>query len=232
MIVRLSYPLRMGMPLYPGTPETVLEEVKSKDRGDSCNTSLITISNHAGTHIDAPAHFDSAGRKIGDYEPESLVFDNIAIADCPKRPGEPVVSEDLKGSLGDATDLLLIRTGFGKYRNAGAGERDRLYTTNNPYLHVDTARMLREHGAIRAIGIDCVSISSRADRDMGRRAHETLLTVGHFQKDPLLIIEDMFIPDDISRIDRIIVVPLYFDDIDSAPCTVLGFLSNDQDYHI
>lgn len=228
-IVRLSYPLGEGTPLYPGTPGTELSVVKSKDRGDSCNTSLITLSNHAGTHIDGPAHFDTSGKRIGDYDADSLVFGNIAIADCRKEAGEPILPEDLVGYLSDETDLLLIRTGFSKYRSpVASGYENDLYCGNNPYLHSDTAMMLREHRAgIKAIGIDCISISSLANRDMGRRAHEILLYAGKFKKDPILIIEDMFIPEAPSRIDEIIVAPLYCEGIDSAPCTVLGFMSDD-----
>ncbi len=222
-IVRLSYPLGEGMPLYPGTPGTVVAAVKSKDSGDSCNTSLITLSNHAGTHIDGPAHFETSGKRIGDYDVDSLVFSNIVTADCRKEAGEPILPKDLSGYLGDETDLLLIRTGFGRYRNGPGRET---YTGNNPYLHGDTARLLRDHLTVKAIGIDCISISSRANREMGRLAHETLLTAGGCG-DPILIIEDMLIPERLWVFDKIMVVPLYFEGIDSAPCTVLGFLRHD-----
>jgi len=217
------------MPLYPGSPGTELSVVKSRDRGDSCNTSQITMLNHAGTHIDGPAHFETTGKRIGDYDLNSLVFENISIADCRKEAGEPILPEDLKGCLNDNTDLLLIRTGFSKYRDSAARDFDNdLYCTGNPYLHSDAAQMLREHRAgIKAIGIDCISIGSHANRDMGRKAHEILLSSGNYEKDPILIVEDMFIPEGPSRIDEIIVVPLYCEGIDSAPCTILGFVSDD-----
>lgn len=228
-IVRLSYTLGEGMPLYPGTPGTELSVVKSKDHGDSCNTSLITLSNHAGTHIDGPAHFDKFGKRIGDYDAYSLIFRNIAIADCRKEAGEPILPKDLAGYLGDETDLLLIRTDFSKYRGPVVkGYENDLYCSNNPYLHSDTAMMLREYLAgIKAIGIDCISISSLANKEMGKKAHEILLNVGNFKKDPILVIEDMFIPEAPSKIDEIIVVPLYCEVIDSAPCTILGFMDDD-----
>lgn len=228
-ILRLSYILSETMPLYPGTPGTELSPVKSKERGDSCNTSRIVISNHAGTHIDGPAHFETSGRTISDYDPNSLVFESISIADCRKEAGTPILPRDVEGYLYDNTDLLLIRTGFGKYRNAVTGSHDGdLYCSRNPYLHLETALMLRERDSnVRAIGVDCISISSLANRDMGRRAHEALLSTGKYRNNPILIIEDMLIPDDLTRVDEIIVVPLYCQGIDSAPCTVLGFLSND-----
>ncbi|HOW53930.1 MAG TPA: cyclase family protein [Syntrophorhabdaceae bacterium] len=228
-ILRLSYKLDAWMPLYPGSPCTELSMVKSKERGDSCNTSRIVISNHAGTHIDGPAHFETTGKRISDYDLNSLVFENISVADCCKEAGSPIIPEDLEDCLSVNTDLLLIRTGFSKYRGPVAkGCENDVYCSNNPYLHSDTARMLREHrSSIRAIGIDCISISSLANRDMGRSAHEILLSTGKYEKDPILIIEDMFIPEGPPRIDKVIVVPLYCDDIDSAPCTILGFVADD-----
>ena len=217
------------MPLYPGSPSTELPTVKSKDMGDSCNTSRIIISNHAGTHIDGPAHFETSGKKISDYDLNYLVFENISIADCCKEAGAAILPEDLKDCLDDNTDLLLIRTGFSKYRSVFAAEFDNdIYCVDNPYLHSGAAQMLREHYAgIKAIGIDCISIGSHANRDMSRKAHETLLSAGKYENDPILIIEDMLIPEGASRINRIIVVPLYCEGIDSAPCTILGFMSND-----
>ena len=228
-IVRLSYSLGMGMPLYPGSPGTDLSVVKCRDSGDSCNTSQITMSNHAGTHIDGPAHFETSGKKISDYDLNSLVFKYISIADCHKEAEAPILPEDLKGCLNDDTDLLLIRTGFSKYRIPVVREcHNDLYCSKNPYLHSDAAQMLREHYAgIKAIGIDCISIGSHANRDMGRRAHEILLSTGKYKKDPILIIEDMFIPEGPSRVEEIVVVPLYCEGIDSSPCTILGFVSDD-----
>jgi arylformamidase len=52
--------------------------------GDNYNTYLLTLENHCGTHVDAPAHFLEGGRKISEYQPDELLFRNPIILDCLK----------------------------------------------------------------------------------------------------------------------------------------------------
>jgi arylformamidase len=56
-IIDISVPIRPGMPTYPGDPQVLLERVESIPDGASANVSRLEIGVHAGTHVDAPAHF-------------------------------------------------------------------------------------------------------------------------------------------------------------------------------
>lgn len=51
-------------PVYDGDPETTVEKLKLIDNGDICNLSMISMSAHSGTHIDAPLHFCSDGNAV------------------------------------------------------------------------------------------------------------------------------------------------------------------------
>lgn len=51
-------------PVYDGDPETVVERIKDMENGDEYNLSSVSMSVHAGTHIDAPLHFASDGKSI------------------------------------------------------------------------------------------------------------------------------------------------------------------------
>lgn len=51
-------------PVYEGDPDTVVTQLQSLDNGDGCNLSAISMSVHAGTHIDAPLHFCEDGASI------------------------------------------------------------------------------------------------------------------------------------------------------------------------
>lgn len=55
----------LSTPVYKGDPETEYDFVRSIDNGDMYNLSKVTICTHAGTHIDAPLHFDEDGNDIG-----------------------------------------------------------------------------------------------------------------------------------------------------------------------
>lgn len=51
-------------PVYEGDPQTTVERVKSIDDGDAYNLSVISMTTHCGTHIDAPLHFCEDGSSI------------------------------------------------------------------------------------------------------------------------------------------------------------------------
>lgn len=51
-------------PVYEGDPPTQTEFIRSFENGDSFNLSTISMTTHAGTHIDAPLHFCPDGNPI------------------------------------------------------------------------------------------------------------------------------------------------------------------------
>ena len=222
--LRLSYDIGARTPLYPGTPQVVIEKVKEMDKNDLCNTYKVAFSNHTGTHIDAPNHFYNNGRRIGDYPPGDLVFSRPVIIDIPKEAGEAIEANDLIGRIGSKRpDALLIRTGFQKYREADA-ER---YCFKNPYLSPESAAYLRKGlPGLRAIAVDCISISSHSNRDAGKETHKILLKEEGPGRDAVLIIEDMYFPSGVGSIDELIVMPVFMEEIDSSPCTVIGIIND------
>ena len=46
--------------------------VKNIDNGDSCNTSQWTLSNHIGTYVDAPLHFNLNGNPIDQFDADNF----------------------------------------------------------------------------------------------------------------------------------------------------------------
>jgi len=216
--VRLSYTITEGMPLYPGTKSVVIEKTKMIKEGDSSNTLFVSLSNHAGTHVDAPRHFWASGKSIDGYPISELIFRRPRILDCPKGLNEVIDSDDVrKWSFDQDTDLIIIRTGFSSFRE----KNNAAYCSQNPCLAPDAARWLKSnYPLLRAVGIDCISIASSARRDMGRETHRILL--GEESGKPLLIIEDLFVPVGSERLQEVILAPLFIVDGDGAPCTVIG----------
>ena len=53
-------------PVYDGDPETTVTRLKNMDESDEYNLSAVSMSVHAGTHIDAPLHFWDEGKAIDD----------------------------------------------------------------------------------------------------------------------------------------------------------------------
>lgn len=60
----ITRPLSPRLAGWPGDTPLDFRRVWRRDRGASVNVSALTLSVHAGTHADAPFHFDTAGRTV------------------------------------------------------------------------------------------------------------------------------------------------------------------------
>lgn len=219
--ILLSYYIDNNSPYYVGTSRPDLKPKNRISAGSDYNTFMITVENHTGTHVDAPNHFVSNGRQISDYSIEELIFKPL-IVECEKGPRELVTVDDISNHNLEGYDCILFKTGFGRFRNSDRN----MYLTENPGVSPETVGWLRKrHQNIRCIGIDSISMSRYNDEEIAKKTHVTaFMEDGNFG-DPLLFIEDMKIPvmDDLS-IEKIMVVPWQISGIDSAPCTVVGFI--------
>ena len=215
--IYLSYPLSRKTPAYGGGDSLKIRHEKSIEKGDSCNTSYWSLSNHLGTHIDFPRHFVQAGKTSGDYRPEFWIFRSPFILDIATvEPGVILEPEDVDmDAVPDNIDILVIKTGFCHLR-----EKD-IYWENNPGFAPALAIFLRKRFPhLRVFGFDSISLSSFAHRETGHEAHKAFLD----HPNPILLLEDM----DLSAIDnsvklkQVIVSPLRVEDADGIPCTVFA----------
>jgi kynurenine formamidase len=214
----LSHILESGTPHYGGTKEFQIEPNKSISQGDSANTSNIRLSSHSGTHVDVPYHFYEDGKKISDYSPENWIFDHPVLVDIEVESGDKIGTNQIKTRLSttdELTDIVLIRTGFEKKRLSVD------YWAKGPAFDPEIADFLNGmFPRLRAVGIDCISISSLEYRDVGRETHR------RFLGRDILIIEDMAlskIPEH-SVLNQLMVFPLRTQMADGAPCTVVGII--------
>ena len=216
----LSYPLGEDTPTYGGGQGFRTEPDKRLDRGDSCNTSRWSLSNHIGTHIDSPRHFSAVGKTIDGYSPDFWVFSKVGMVDLNNiGEGEIITSNKLSVyDLSPDIELLLVRTGFCLRRS------DPVYWEANPGFHPKVADSLRERfPRLRVLGFDSISVSSYANRPLGRETHRAFLD----HERPILLLEDI----DLSRANsgtnfkQVVIAPLMVKDADAAPCTVLAEIS-------
>ncbi|MBF0465904.1 MAG: cyclase family protein [Nitrospirae bacterium] len=127
-----------------------------------------------------------SGKAIIDYSFDDLIFTKPFIVDCPKEEGEIIGIDDLKTAIspGQNIDLLIIRTGFYKYRSNDVLK----YTQRNPYLMPETAQWLKNNL--------CISITSFSHREIGKDIHKILL--GNSYGNSALIIEDICLTHEID----------------------------------
>ena len=75
----VTVPLTPGMLAYPGDPPFLLEPVQRLGEA-SYNLSRMVLTTHAGTHVDAPAHFLAGGATV-DQLPLEILLGPVAIGE-------------------------------------------------------------------------------------------------------------------------------------------------------
>ena len=178
----------------------------------------LRLSAHAGTHLDFPSHFYRDGKKGDDYPLEAFFFERVALVECDCLESEAAVDSSVVAGLTDPSiELLLIKTHYCTLRD------DERYWSDSPVVRGDLASSLRSlFPKLRAVGFDLISVTSRRDKDEGRRAHLDFLDGAGGRE--ILLIEDMNL-NAVSRsthFQRVMAVPVFFKDMEGSPCTVLA----------
>lgn len=222
-IVRLSHPLDTDTPLYPGTPAPEFSSFKSIERGDSANSTNVSINVHSGTHIDLPLHFCVNGASLSDFfegEYELYPAYCIEIEKDGYLPLEPNDFAETEEEIRDAR-AILVKTGSGDCR--GRNER---FERDHPWVHPSLPGYLKEtFPGLKLFGLDTISISSPNHREEGREAHRNFLC----GERPVILLEDA----DFSGVSgddgafRLIIYPYFNEKIDASPVTVIAVIGNE-----
>ena len=227
-----SYPLSKTTPFYGNSQSVSIRPSRSITAGDTANTSHLEFSNHSGTHIDAPYHFDEDGKKITDY---TLDFWRCQKVLCIESPSLPEAKEQL-GILQFEDALEFVTEGFKKtyeqensaleieailWKTGWCQRRgEDAYATAGPGIAAELAEYLREKFPnLRFLGFDLISLSSFANREAGREAHRAFLC----HERPILPIEDMDLrnlPKKYDALQNLLISPLFIQEGDGAPVTV------------
>ncbi len=211
-MIYLSHSLSINTPAYAGGQGIEIKEMKSICNGDSCNQLYISMPNHIGTHVDVPAHFVEGGKTITDYAADDWVFNRCCLIDIPCEAGQIINAEEVRANNPDYDcELLIIRTGFERYRNKD------LYWQKSPVFHNDLGEFFENNFvSLTAIAFDCISLSSLCDRDIGRIAHKEIL-----ERD-IRIFEDVSLLKVKGDLDTVWCFPLMLSKSDGAPVTMLA----------
>ncbi|MBP1996281.1 cyclase family protein [Paenibacillus eucommiae] len=221
--VRLSYDLAKSDPGWPGSYSIDIEPYTQIARGDVANQYKITLLNHFGSHMDGPKHFNEKGPRLAEMPLSTFIMEHPLLLDIPKSFSELVRVEDLlpyEDELQRA-DSLFIRSGFSKFR-----ESDKIrYASEGVGISSQACQYIMDRCPnLNAIGMDWISLASYAHGEDGCLAHQYLL--GMFHSHYICIIEDLNLDAiDPARLERIFALPLFIEQIDSAPVTVIAELN-------
>jgi kynurenine formamidase len=96
-VVELSHPLQPGIPLWPGDPPVQFSGL-ARIPTDGFFLRALSLGEHSGTHLNAPAHFIPGGAAVDAVPPERLVLP-AALIDardhCARDPDYALSTEDL-----------------------------------------------------------------------------------------------------------------------------------------
>lgn len=166
--IDISTELSPQTPVYPGDPAFERRLLCDMAAGHPFELSSLSLSAHAGAHLDAPRHFFEAAAGIDRFPPESFLLAAKVVAAA----GAAITPEDLSETPPCPGGALLFRT-----RNSSQGRRRLAYRKDYTHLSLAAARRCLELGAA-LVGIDYISVDRHGDE--AYPAHRLLLGAGSF----------------------------------------------------
>jgi arylformamidase len=198
-----TLPLNGRTPIFPGDPPFRLEPVLRIGSNDPFNLSLISMSTHTGTHVDAPSHYLDREGSVEALPLDALVGLGIIVD---MRGRQAIGRQALDDSAIRGHKRVLFRTDSGPLLlEPGFHE---------PYVSLteDAAEFLVELG-VRLVGVDNLSVEPGSNTN--GPVHKTLLRAG------VVIVEGLLLGHIPPGPCTIYCLPLKIEGGDGAPARVL-----------
>lgn len=197
-IIDISWPISNDMTQYKDAKHVRTTLTKTMER-DAVRESLITMSTHTGTHIDAPSHFLATGKSVDHIDLDSITGP-CRILDF-THSVERITAQDLVAQTIGSGEIILLKT-----RNSFSLPTA-AFDHNFVYLAEDAARYLIEC-RVKAVGIDYLGI----ERNQAKHHTHTLL-----MEHNITIIEGLRLGSVVAGIYVLCCLPLLLPGLDAAP---------------
>jgi len=186
-------------------------EVAKTKAEDGWNAKTLHLYSHAGTHMDAPFHFDVNDKTIEELEVSRFVCDSWVIP-INAQPGQKLKLEDLGkfAELIQEGDGILLKTGWSAYVDEAK------YREELPGIHESLANWLVEK-KVNMLAVEPPSIADVMDLAEVTKIHEILL------EGDIIIVEGLTNLEELnSEKVQLIALPLKIKDGDGAPARVIA----------
>lgn len=184
----LTHLLGPNMPTYPGFPPFQIRPLAPREQTGGVFVNTITTVEHVGTHIDAPVHFDAAGRYVDQIPPETLIVPLVILNLRERAAREP-------NTLVTPDDILAWERRHGRLPAQAAvmmysaweeriGSTERFRNTDSsgvmhfPGFGLEAIRLLLDERNVAGIGVDTLSLDQGASTTAP--AHINWLTAGRW----------------------------------------------------
>ncbi len=186
-IIDLTHIFSTTMPVYLAGEEPQREDYVTVEN-DGFYIQRWTFTEHAGTHIDAPAHFVAGAETIDNYPADLLIAPAVVIDISAKAAENPDAALDVadieawESANGEipAGSLVFLYSGWdarwndaAAFRNADADD-----VQHYPGFSAEAAAFLVEQRDIRGAGVDTLSLDPGNSTTFD--AHVTFLAAGKY----------------------------------------------------
>lgn len=178
-VVDLTQPVHAGTAVWPGSPSPSFRTQSSHD-GDGVFSRTVAMSEHTGTHIDAPAHFVSGADTTDAITADRLVRPLVVLdvtARCRDDPDYAVTAEDVVLEVAErgpipGGSIVAARTGWdSRLPDPGRYLPD---PPRFPGFSVAAAEALVRRWAVEALAIDAPGIDPGHDEQFSVHRSATL----------------------------------------------------------
>jgi len=193
----ISQPLRPSLPVWPGDTPFTSRGQWAIGEGSPVNVARFQASTHAGTHADAPLHYDAAGASAGEVDLEAYLGP-CRVVDA--RGCDRILSRAFVEDLPPPPPRILFRT-YEQFPHDA-------WRSDFTAVAADAVALLAERG-VRLIGIDSPSLDPQESKTMD--AHRAVLAADMRILEGLVL--DAVAPGDYE----LIALPLRLAGLDSSP---------------
>jgi arylformamidase len=160
----ISVPVYSGMVNWPSDPPVKISRHKDMNLGAGNNLSVLSMSAHTGTHMDAPLHFIKDGEGI-DTVPLDAVMGPCRVIEI--KAQDAVWPDDLRPYRIRKGERILLKT-----RNSTRSWKTEQFDTQFVYIPKETSQYLVDRG-VRTLGVDYLSVGGY--KKDGSETHRILL---------------------------------------------------------
>jgi arylformamidase len=152
-IFDISLTISQELPVWPGDPAISLQQVSTMDKGDVCNVTHLSMSVHAGTHVDAPHHFLNDKRTVEKLD-LNVLNGQAYVIEFPSEIKEIDFKNLECATIPSGVERLLIRT-----RNSEIWRlSEKKFQEDFVAIVEDGAQWLVKKG-IKLVGVDYLSVA-------------------------------------------------------------------------
>ncbi len=161
-MIDLSHTLESGMPVWPTHARYGSVVHESYDNGDPSLCSMVMMSEHAGTHIDAPRHFVKGATPVDKLPLDAVVgrcvtIDASHLAPCRSYSLEELRAFEKKNGSIQKSDIVLYR--FGWEDKYALQPNSAAFLKDWPGLSGEAGAWLKDVG-VKAVGTDAMSLDA------------------------------------------------------------------------